>query len=253
MKLAEEQGVVDEGPVWNLTFGCQICRAEEEKARKEEDRRRYIEGKIAHLKRVSGLGAKWSKATFDGFLTDVKQLHKGNKLQYAEANTLTMRRVKKATMEWAKNFEDKMKTGEMLVLSGDVGTGKNHLSSAIINYVIENFRRTCLFTSITQMFMEIKASFSNKSIDELQVVEKFTKIELLVINEVGLHPGTDFEFERISYILNERIDQCLPSILVSNLTGEQLEQSVGDRMADRISGNPLLQFKWPSFRPDGSR
>ncbi len=70
-----------------------------------------------------------------------------------------------------------------------------------------------------------------------------------ILNEAG----TDYEFEKINYILNERIDQRLPFVLVSNLSSEQLALAVGDRLADRIAEHPVLNFKWPSFRPDGSR
>lgn len=252
-RLAEEKGITDRSPIWGFKDPCDHCIETEKKRREEEDRRKYREFQVASLKRASGLGAKWVDADFEGFKTDLKGLHALRKVQYTNSDLPAMRSCKKIILEWAKEFRSHMKTGKSLILLGDVGTGKNHLSSAMINYVIENFLVRCLFTSVTQIFMEIKETFSKKNASERGAIEKFTEVGLLVVNELGLSPGTDYEFEKINFILNERIDNNRPFVLISNLNSKQLEEVVGDRLADRIAEHPVLNFGWPSFRPDGKR
>ncbi len=248
-----DQGVKDRGPVWFGPAACSECLAVQSRVREEESVERNRQARIKYLKSVSGLGAKWKDASFDGFKTDLDSLHKMRKVQYKPAYLPAMRNCKKAIMDWGVKFKDHRKTGKSLVILGDVGTGKNHLTSALINYLIENFFTKCLFTSVTQIFIELKGSFSRSDVSEKDILDKFTSVGLLVVNEIGLNTGTDYEFEKINYILNERIDQCLPFVLISNLSSEQLALAVGDRLADRIAEHPVLNFKWPSFRPDGSR
>ncbi|KKN70477.1 hypothetical protein LCGC14_0430550 [marine sediment metagenome] len=236
-----------------MPAACFKCLEDQDRVRDGEFAERRREARIKYLKSVSGLGAKWVDASFDSFKTDLDSLHKMRKVQYKPAYLPAMRNCKNAIMDWGSKFQDHRKTGRSLVVLGDVGTGKNHLTSALINYVIENFFTRCLFTSVTQIFLELKDSFSRSDVSEKSILDKFTSVGLLVVNEVGLNAGTDYEFEKINYILNERIDQRLPFVLVSNLSSEQLALAVGDRLADRIAEHPVLNFKWPSFRPDGSR
>jgi len=247
------QGVEDRGPVWFVPAACPECLEAQERIRDREFTERNRQTRIKYLKSVSGLGDKWKDASFDGFKTDLDPLHKMMKVQYKNVHLLAMRNGKRSIMDWGRKFRDHMKTGRSLVILGDVGTGKNHLTSALINYVIENFFVQCLFTSVTQIFLELKDSFSRSDVSEKKVLDKFTSVGLLVVNEIGLNTGTDYEFEKINYILNERIDQCLPFVLISNLSSDQLALAVGDRLDDRIAEHPVLNFKWPSFRPDGSR
>jgi DNA replication protein DnaC len=204
------------------------------------------------MKERSGLGARFRDSTFDNFVVDLPGLKKLGKSQFRKEHLPVMRAVRDKVKEWADAFRSHLDTGLSLVMLGDVGTGKNHLSAAAVNHIIENFTQTCYATSITGVFLEIKDSYRDRSpISETQILDKLINVDLLVLDELGLHKGTDFEFEKINWIINERMNLLKPFIMLSNLSWQELTTMAGDRLADRIADCELIQFVWPSFRGKG--
>lgn len=215
--------------------------------RKENAKRARVRA-VKRMKEGSGLGPKFQDATFDNFLCTRTEMKEAGKGQYGPDDFRRMKQIFGTIRDWAGNFRDHMETGLSLIFVGDVGTGKNHLSSAAMNYVMEKFVLPCHFTSITKIFLEIKDSYSRKDKTELQILERLLSYDLLVLNELGLHPGTDLEFEKINWLINERIDMNKPFILITNLELEDLKPIIGDRLTDRMASHKILQFGWPSFR-----
>lgn len=70
------------------------------------------------------------------------------------------------------------------------------------------------------------------------------------IDEVGVQFGSASELAILQEIVNARYESVLPTILISNLTFEQLKDSIGERIVDRVTngGHNRLAFNWESFR-----
>ncbi len=217
-------------------------------AREREIAKSVREATIQHLKDGSGLGPKFLGADFANFFTTRAVMENSGKDQFTTENLEKMKQVKDSVRTWAAKFQDHLDTGNSMIFLGDVGTGKNHLASAAMNHIMELFLGSCHFTSITRIFLEIKDSFSRKDVTELQILDRYLGYDLLVLNELGLHIGSDFEFEKINWLINERIDQNKPFILISNLEFEELEPVIGSRLADRIGSQEIFNFTWPSYR-----
>ena len=244
---AKDAGVVGNDQFWWFR-SCEICLERRKQEKQKESARVTRLYFIDRLKAGSGLGAKFKEASFDNFLCTRTEMQKAGKGQYKPEHFRRMKQILGAMREWAEKFQDHKDTGSSLILVGDVGTGKNHLSSAAMNYIMEKFVSSCYFTSITKIFLEIKDSFNRKDKTELEILDRHLSYDLLVLNELGLHPGTDFEFEKINWIINERIDMNKPFILISNLKLKELKPIVGDRLTDRMAAHNILNFQWPSFR-----
>lgn len=244
---AKDLGIIDNVPFWWFP-PCAACRERKGAEQQKQEAKRLRNGAINRMKAESGLGPKFHDATFDNFLCTRMEMKKAGKGQYGPEDLKRMKQILGTVRHWAENFQNHMETGLSLIFVGDVGTGKNHLSSAAINYIIEKFVHPCRFTSITKIFLEIKDSYSRKTKTELQILRRYLACDLLVLNELGLHPGTDLEFEKINWLVNERIDMNKPFILISNLELEHLKPVIGDRLTDRMASHKILQFSWPSFR-----
>ena len=65
---------------------------------------------------------------------------------------------------------------------------------------------------------------------------------LLAIDDLGLENGTDFVQERLTMILEDRIQKRMRTIISTNLTKPEVEDRYGARLASRLfSHNDLVE------------
>lgn len=139
--------------------------------------------------------------------------------------------------EFVEDFQGKLKTGAGMVLWGDVGTGKTHLACAIANALISQLRPV-LYCTALEAVMLIKASWKRGTdgMTEYDIYGRFGEPQLLIIDEIGVQGGTDFERMVLTSIADIRSRNCLPTIIVSNLAPEEMYSLLGERMFDRLVG-----------------
>lgn len=113
----------------------------------------------------------------------------------------------------------------------------------------------CLVHHFTSEDMRLTRAVKNTwrhGIDstEEDVIERFASLDLLIIDEVGVQFGSPTEMTILQEIINARYESVLPTILISNLTFEQLKESIGERIVDRVTdgGRNRLAFGWESYR-----
>ncbi|ENO7364325.1 DNA replication protein DnaC, partial [Proteus mirabilis] len=67
--------------------------------------------------------------------------------------------------------------------------------------------------------------------------------------EIGVQYGTDSERNILFEVINDRYEDLLPTILVSNLPVVDLQKMLGERVVDRLlQGGTVLTFNWPTYR-----
>ena len=126
--------------------------------------------------------------------------------------------------------------GGGMLLWGDVGTGKTHLACGIANALIAQLRPV-LYCTALEAVMLVKATWKNTdSITEYEVYARFGEPELLIIDEIGVQAGTEFEKMVLTSITDIRSRNCLPTIIISNLEPREIYTLLGERMFDRLVG-----------------
>lgn len=155
--------------------------------------------------------------------------------------------------DYVERFAENYDAGRCVMLLGQVGTGKTHLATAILQQCIRYFGTqgvTGLYTTAGAIIRSVKSTFGNPAKTESQVYADLIAPHLLVIDEVGLQNGTDFERATLFEVVNGRYEQLKPTIVVSNLSITDLKGSVGDRAVDRLRdrGGLVCLFRWPSAR-----
>lgn len=170
---------------------------------------------------------------------------------YTKAHCKDMRYALESVRQWANLFANDMPRN--MVFLGNPGTGKDHLACSCMLHLIKTQLKECMIISAQRLFMEIKQIYTEKG-SEIEYLDKIINLDLLIINELGLHKTTDWEFEKLNWLLNERVNNLKPFIVISNLTMKMLEGIIGDRLTDRLgeAGNQTINFTWPSFRPSKS-
>ncbi|MFC1898863.1 ATP-binding protein [Chloroflexota bacterium] len=143
-----------------------------------------------------------------------------------------------------------------LVLVGPSGCGKTHLAAAIVNERIKN-GKPALFVSIVDLLDRLRSTFSPDS--DIPYDEFFNQVRnapLLVLDDFGVQSSTPWVKEKLDQLLNYRFNNELPTVIVTALPVEQLEDRMRTRLADpRLSRvyqvdekQIMLEYGWrPEF------
>lgn len=215
---------------------CSECSKEKEAKLAKEQAQAADNQRSEKLKRMFAecqIGKRFQRCNFESYKSANEQSEK----------------IKIKCQQYAENFTENFKLGYGLILSGKPGTGKNHLAAAICNAVMESGKST-LHTTVMKMIRRIKTTWRKDSEEQEQrAILSFCKPDLLVIDEVGVQFDSQTEKLLLTEIINERYERMLPTILISNLTIDQLKEALGDRIIDRFrDGGKVLVFDWDSYR-----
>lgn len=137
-----------------------------------------------------------------------------------------------------------------LILCGKPGTGKSHLACAITIAVYDGGGEAYR-ASVADIIRELKDSWRRESENqETKLLNRYGKVTVLIIEEVGIQFGSDTERMYLFEIVNRRYENCLPTVLVSNLDPDKLAAEVGERVMDRLreDGGRLVRFTGESWR-----
>lgn len=223
------------GKVWSK---CPTCTQEEKTQQQaQEDQEERKQRKLRWQARVKGSGVpeRFYARTLDTF----------------EAKTAEQVSALEFSKDYAHNFDQVIKTGRCAVFVGKPGTGKTHLACGIALRIMGTQQRTVLFITVQRAIRRVKDTWAKGSEEsESQVIEAMTEPDLLILDEVGVQFGSDFEKNILFDILNERYEKRRPTILMSNLPADEVMGYLGDRIADRLreDGGEVIPFNWESHR-----
>jgi DNA replication protein DnaC len=151
-----------------------------------------------------------------------------------------------------KDFE----LGKSYYIWGGVGTGKTRLAYGLVKKSVErNYELTAekinkdtenyayhinppvKFYNFPKMLTYIKNSIGadkNYS-DTLNIDDIAEDKRLVIIDDLGAEKFTEWVIETLYQIINERYENMLPTIFISNLSLGNLSEKVGDRISSRIA------------------
>ena len=179
----------------------------------------------------------------------IPERFKNKTLDSYVAKTSGQKKALAFAKEYAKNFDQIIKTGRSAIFVGKVGTGKTHLAAGIALSIMKQ-QRSPVFVTVQRLIRRVKDSWRTKEETESEVINAFATPDLLILDEVGVQFGSEFEKQLLFDVLNERYEKVKPSILLSNIPNEQLSDYLGERVMDRLreNGGALIGFNWDSYR-----
>jgi DNA replication protein DnaC len=174
----------------------------------------------------------------------------GKRFEDYRVDTQAQRAAVATATGYAENFATHHAEGRCLIFVGQPGTGKTHLAIAILKQAMAaGFSGR--YVRAFELIEAIRATWRRDSDQrEAEVLETFTRVDLLVLDEIGVQYGTEAETVEIFKVLDTRYLDLKPTLLVSNVSRADLERYLGPRAFDRLreSGGVLAGFDWPSER-----
>jgi len=161
--------------------------------------------------------------------------------------------AQRAVLDRCKWFLDTWKErktlGTSMLLVGKPGTGKTHLGCAMA-IAVARLGDTALFATATEFTRAIRETYNGGKHTEAQTIERYAAPQLLVLDEVGASSGSDHEKQQLFELINRRYSESRPTLLLTNLSVEEVQAYLGERILDRLrdGGGKLLRLDWESHR-----
>lgn len=166
---------------------------------------------------------------------------------------------KELVAELKKGIEKGFDTNICII--GGVGTGKTHLAYAVVKELSEvkeySFGKVysssqAEYTTIKEIVDNIRKCWSKESDKyDLDKIDSYKKISLLIIDELGVQYGSESERIELFEIFNARYNEMLPTIIISNCNRDQISKILGQRITDRLfSGAKTFELQGRSYRSE---
>lgn len=150
--------------------------------------------------------------------------------------------------KWLEAFElakERVKMNGILVLYGKRGNGKTRMAAELAAMVGQSRYRTAM-----RFFLEVRATFKkNSEKSEIEIIDDLVGASVLILDEIQERGETDFEDRLLTHVIDARYAAMRPTILIANLTKQELAESLGASIVDRARENgKSIEFNWESFR-----
>lgn len=150
-----------------------------------------------------------------------------------------------------------------ILFIGKTGCGKTHLAVSIVTELV---RRSAIhdvkFITAPELLLEIRDTFNknaksrSRSDDgwsyevqtENDVIDKYSKCELLILDDLGAEKVSDFTIQSLYLVIDRRNRDLRPTIITTNLTLQEIEEKIDARMASRLSDMQVVVLNMPDYR-----
>jgi DNA replication protein DnaC len=152
------------------------------------------------------------------------------------------------SVDFAKTIDER--PGRCAIFVGKPGTGKTHLAVGIGLELLKRRVGVSFITAIRAL-RRIKDTWSKNAVEtESEAVESLVWPQLLILDEVGVQFGSDAEKILLFDVMNERYEKRKSTIILSNLSVDEIKGYLGERIFDRMreDGGECVVFDWESHR-----
>jgi DNA replication protein DnaC len=156
---------------------------------------------------------------------------------YQQTNSITTKALNEA-VAYVRDFKNSKPEDRFnLLMMGNPGTGKTHLSVAIA----KNLRESGFvvgFVTTGKLLAMIKETYQQGAErSENNILKDISKFDLLVLDDLGAEGASDNQWAqgRLFDIINNRLGK--PTVYTTNFNDLTISQAVGERIASRLYVN----------------
>lgn len=147
------------------------------------------------------------------------------------AERFTERELERERAHNAQEPDWRSKNSMGLLLFGNYGTGKTHLAYSILKE-LDRQGLPGFYITIPDLFDRISDRVNR--IDVAETLGKLCMVSCLVLDEIGVQSGDADEKKRLYQIIDGRIKNGRPTILVTNLDRSELVNLLTERVVSRV-------------------
>lgn len=175
----------------------------------------------------SGIGSLIRTKTFDNFDPELQ----GDK-EAAENAAL----IKSVLKTYSEGFDN---GAPGLLLIGQTGLGKTHLSAAVAGAVIKR-GFDVVYETAQNLFSDFEFERFNRPYNQASEIESRTEryfdCDLLIIDDLGTELSNQFTVSCLYNVINTRLNRGKTIIINTNLTRDELRKRYQDRITSRLFG-----------------
>lgn len=175
----------------------------------------------------------------DGYFFEVSKEVRNAKMK----DIYTDDKKRKELIKWIINFIKDYKEGKSckgLYLSGNFGSGKSYIVSAMINELIKDGYKGALIY-YPEFLRNLKSSFGKDFEEKFEFAKK---ADLLLLDDIGAENISSWSRDEIlGPIIQYRMDEKLPTFFTSNLSIEELEVHLSESKdkIDKIKAKRIIE------------
>ena len=194
-------------------FKVQYCKCREEKIYNDR------------LK-CANVPEEFGALTVNSFNTN---LYKKEESKNIASNAKTM------IVNYVKSFGKFQDLGKGIYFySATKGSGKTRLAVSLGNVLLRNLKQQVKFITSSDLLKEIKNTYNKDSkYTESQLVDSINKVNILIIDDIGVERPTNWVNEMLFSILDNRMKYNKVTIFTSNCSVEKLEHD--ERLKSRLT------------------
>ena len=169
---------------------------EKDKQDAEEQKRKRFRKMINVIYKQNYVGRKYQELNFENFIIDLN-----NKNAVKMAN------------DYINKNKDKILSNGLIIM-GESGVGKTHLTAAIANKLIEN-DKIVLMGRLTTLLDMIKETFRDTTKSENELIELYSNVDMIIIDDLGTEKISSWALEKLYTIIQNRFENGLPIIITT--------------------------------------
>ena len=175
----------------------------------------------------------------DGYFFEVSKEVRNAKMK----DIYTDDKKRKELIKWVINFIKDYKEGKTckgLYLSGNFGSGKSYIVSAMINELVKDGYKGALIY-YPEFLRNLKSSFGKDFEEKFEFAKK---ADLLLLDDIGAENISSWSRDEIlGPIIQYRMDEKLPTFFTSNLSIEELEVHLSESKdkIDKIKAKRIIE------------
>ena len=155
-------------------------------------------------------------------------------LGYYDGEALTrMTQIYNYCKSWASDFG---KGSNSILMCGQTGLGKTHLSLAIANVVV-SMGYNVIYSSAGNLLSKLEKEKFGRYSGEESPEEMALTCDLLILDDLGTEYTREFERAAIYNIVNTRLLSGLPTIINTNLLYDEIAEKYDKRVYSRLIGS----------------
>lgn len=152
-----------------------------------------------------------------------------------------------ALRDFQQNIVSHVEDGDnLLITSSGTGNGKTTWACKIASHYFRKIVSTTqieneVFYLNVSLFMEqMRGNYDSKEQGFEQIKRQAMRCRLLILDDIGVERPSDWVLERLYDLINYRYTEMLSTIYTTNLSLDELEMRLGQRIASRLSDCQII-------------